>query len=115
MNTTNTNIITNKMDNNEYKTSLEKIKSKIASLGEKLTNTNVQKKTQVAFMDDDDCFFSKPLKPFEQQEYVPFPNYSLTFDESQIDIRNPNLVTQLDSFREKSARVEYSRNFCGNA
>lgn len=107
----------NKMDTNEYKTVLHEIKTKIAELGKKLAQTNDPVKSSVTLnlKDDDDCLFTKPVKPFEQQEYVPFPNYSLTFDESQIDIRNPNLVTQLDSLREKSIRVEYSRNFCGNA
>ncbi len=65
--------------------------------------------------DDDDCLFTKPLKPFEPELYVPFPKDSLTFDESQIDIRSPEYITQLDYLREKSVRVACSRNFCGNA
>ena len=84
------------------------------------TNTNTSKnhnalETKIKGVDDDDCLFSKPIRPFEPEIYVPFPSDTLTFNENQIDIRNPNFVTQLDYIRYKSIRAASSRNFSGNA
>ncbi len=109
MNTTNKNNM-----NNDYNTKIKEMKARLVALIKKIEN-NKAATPEPNSKDDDDCLFTKPLKPFEPELYVPFPKDSLTFDESQIDIRSPEYITQLDYLREKSVRVACSRNFCGNA
>ncbi len=114
MNTTNTN--TNTSMNNNYKTKIKEMKTILSALSSKLEKNNeTVRKSIIPIIDDDDCLFTKPLKPFEPELYVSFPKDSLTFNETQIDVRSPEFITQIDYLKEKSVRAAYSRNFCGNA